>query len=482
MVFIGILTGTLILCLFFNVFFIKQVYIRYSEKALIDTYNQINTYSKIYSFTSKEFHTEIRNLCERHSLSIILMDGGNRVVASYQASDMTLREHLLDYFLGNINTDQEVEIIKQDADLNYTLQMVNDETNGSDYLELVGTLENGDFFLIRTAVEGLEYNAFLANRFFIEIGAIALLCGVSAILYFTGKITKPILQLTDISERMTNLDFDARYITKGENEIDCLGENMNKMSKKLESTISELKTANNELKMDIKKKEEIDEKRKEFISNVSHELKTPIALIQGYAEGLKEGMVDSPEDRAFYCDVIIDESRRMNAMVKNLLSLNELESGFGKVTMERVNISEMIKNCVASLEVMGNGKNITIENKIPDYCFVWSDEYKTEEVFRNFFSNALNHVSDNGTIIVDSVKKDKKIRINVFNTGKNIPEESLPYIWDKFYKVDKARTRAYGGSGVGLSIVKAIMEALDQNYGVENKEDGVLFYFELATE
>jgi signal transduction histidine kinase len=116
--------------------------------------------------------------------------------------------------------------------------------------------------------------------------------------------------------------------------------------------------------------------------------------------------------------------------------------------------------------------------------YVWGDVYKTEEVFTNYFSNAVNHCmavdKDSGKIIVISLEqRDGKIRIGVFNTGQPIPEESVPHLWEKFYKVDKARTREYGGSGVGLSIVKAIMESMNQKYGVENYNNGVLFWFEL---
>ena len=184
------------------------------------------------------------------------------------------------------------------------------------------------------------------------------------------------------------------------------------MSSQLETTISELKSANNELQRDIEDKIKIDKMRKEFLDNVSHELKTPIALIQGYAEGLKENISDDSESREFYCDVIMDEASRMNKLVKNLLTLNQLESGKDAVVMERFD-------------------------------------------------------------------KDNHVKISVFNTGTPIPEADVPNLWNKFYKVDKARTREYGGSGIGLSIVKAIMESMNQEYGVQNFDNGVEFWFTL---
>jgi signal transduction histidine kinase len=254
----------------------------------------------------------------------------------------------------------------------------------------------------------------------------------------------------------------------------------------LEETISELKTANNELKRDIEKKEQIDEMRKEFLSNVSHELKTPIALIQGYAEGLKEGINDDDkESRDFYCDVIIDESGKMNNMVKKLLDLNQLEFGNDVVTMERFDIVALINNFINSAEILIEQNNINIRLEQSQPIYVWADEFKTEEVVRNYFSNAMNHASGEKIIEIKYrlITQDDagKVRISVFNTGEPIPEDSLPHIWEKFYKVDKARTREYGGSGVGLSIVKAIMDSMNQEYGAINYTNGVEFWFELET-
>ena len=222
--------------------------------------------------------------------------------------------------------------------------------------------------------------------------------------------------------------------------------------------------------------------RKEFLSNVSHELKTPIALIQGYAEGLQECINDDAESRNFYCDVIIDEAGKMNRMVKKLLTLNRLEFGNQKVVMERFDIVSLINGVVQSSEIMLQQKGVTLRMEKLEPVFVWADEFDIEEVFTNYFSNALNHVDFEKIVEVKVVKNEKKVRVSVFNTGQQIPEEDIDKIWIKFYKVDKARTREYGGSGIGLSIVKAIMESLHQQYGVKNWDNGVEFWFELDGE
>lgn len=240
-----------------------------------------------------------------------------------------------------------------------------------------------------------------------------------------------------------------------------------------------MKTANNELQKDIEKKEEIDEMRKEFLANVSHELKTPIALIQGYAEGLSEGVSDDAESRSFYCEVIVDEASKMNHMVQKLLTLNQLEFGNEVVNMGRFDLTALISNYIQSAGILTkqNGIEVRMENYGPIY--VWGDEYKVEEVVMNYFSNAVNHCGGEKKIIVTLNQGEDSVRVDVFNTGIPIPEESVPHLWEKFYKVDKARTREYGGSGVGLSIVKAIMESMNRKYGVENYTNGVLFWFDL---
>ena len=251
------------------------------------------------------------------------------------------------------------------------------------------------------------------------------------------------------------------------------------MSDQLEKTISELKTANNQLQQDIEQKEKLENMRNEFLGNVSHELKTPIALIQGYAEGLKEGINDDPESTEFYCDVIIDEAGKMNRMVKNLLTLNQLEFGTDEVEFERFDIVKLVKGVIASCDILIQQVNANVDFIADETAYVWADEFKVEQVVRNYVNNALNHVDGEKVIEIKITQENDMAKITVFNTGTPIPEEDLPHIWEKFYKVDKARTREYGGNGIGLSIVKAIMDSFGKGYGAINHTNGVEFWFEL---
>lgn len=467
------MAGTILLCLLANNLFLVRYYMKSKEQVIYDAYETIKTAANSDSYGSLEFRNELDEVCRKYNITVYIMDANSKIQYVSVNGGQELEKRLIGYVFG-LPMDK-VMILKSGEE--YQLQMTGKE--GDQYLEMFGRLNTGISFIMRTPIESIRESAKVAQRFFAYVGVAGVLGGAVVIWFASRRITKPILELNHISERMVHLDFEAKYQGRGKNEIDLLGENINKLSASLEQSISELKTANNELQKDIERKEQIDEMRKEFLANVSHELKTPIALIQGYAEGLQEGINDDPESRAFYCEVIMDEASKMNSMVKKLMSLNQLEFGNDIVSMERFDIVALIRNYLQSAAILLKQNEINLQMEHIQPIYVWADEFKTEEVFANYFSNAVNHCAGEKIINIRLEEKSNCVRVNVFNTGEPIPEDSLEHIWEKFYKVDKARTREYGGSGVGLSIVKAIMESMNQPYGVQNYNNGVLFWFEL---
>lgn len=388
------------------------------------------------------------------------------------------------YIYGNGLVDEKINEQKGRKLLrerkNYTIFKVYDKRIGSYYLELFGELDTGSFIYLRTNYQSMNENIDTFNRFIAYAGSGVLLISVIVMIFFGNSFAKPILQITDIAKRMSELDFDVKYPVTTHDEIGVLGSSINVLSETLEATISELKTANNELQKDIENKIQIDEMRKDFLSNVSHELKTPIALIQGYAEGLQDNINDDAESREFYCEVIIDEAQKMNKMVKKLLTLNQIEFGNNQVVFERFDIVSLIQNVLQSAKLLAQQKEAILAfDREYEPVYVWADEYMVEEVITNYVSNAINHVDFEKKIQVSLEMKEAVVRVKVFNTGRQIPEEELDKLWIKFYKVDKARTREYGGSGIGLSIVKAIMDSMNRECGVQNLDNGVEFWFEL---
>lgn len=473
LIFIFLMAGVIFLCWLANTLFLEDYYLHRKTKVIYDAYVSIKRAAENNSYGSEEFKKELENVCSRSNISIYVMDSDSEIKYVSENGGERLEMRLFGYIFGY--SMDNTYLIREGED--YRIQRIG--SAGTGFLEMYGRLSSGISFIMQTPMESIRESAQMADTFFFYVGLVGTVLGGFIFWMVTGRITRPILELNRISEKMVHLDFDAKYQGSAKTEIGLLGENMNKLSESLEKAISELKTANNELKRDIEKKDRIDQMRREFLSNVSHELKTPLALIRGYAEGLQEGMGEDPESRDFYCDVIVDEATKMNTLVQKLLTLNQLEFGNDTVNMERFDLTLLIANILQSGVLLAKQQGIAVE--MPQYppCHVWADEFLVEEVFQNYFSNALHHCCGEKKIRITLERQEGRVRISVFNTGDPIPEEALPYLWDKFYKVDKARTREYGGSGVGLSIVKAVMESLNQSYGVENCEDGVVFWYEL---
>ncbi len=472
-----LVAGAILLCWVLNTTLLPRYYMHNKKHVLMENYETISNASEQDKLESDEFTVTFDNLCSNGNIMTLILQPDGKVLRSSVNDLDTLRGELWNVLL---HTDDMEVLYSNDQ---YQLLLKNDTRLDSEYLVLVGVLENGDMILMRTAVESIRESAAISNRFLLFVGAAAIVSSLLVAFFTTRHITKPLQQLTDISKRMVDLDFNAKYESNRSNsyEVEELGNHINRLSENLERTISELKTANVELQDDIEKKIQIDEMRKEFLSNVSHELKTPLALIQGYAEGLQECINDDAESREFYCDVIIDEADKMNRMVKKLLTLNQLEFGNDQVVMERFDMTELIRGVANSTKILMEQKGIRLELENLEEAWVWGDEFKVEEVITNYMSNAINHADGEKVIRVFYTRSEDKLRVSVFNTGQPIPEDDIDKIWVKFYKVDKARTREYGGSGIGLSIVKAIMDSFHQQCGVINHEDGVEFWMELST-
>ena len=478
-----LVSGIIGLCWIINHLFLEDFYTHEKQETLLTGYKTIEDAYEDGSLSTEAFDITFENLCAYGNLNVLIVDAENRVVRASSPDTQALFRQLQDMIrelaMGDAFFKNHTQLIASGDQ--YYLFRQTDIRLQSDYLVLCGSLGDSSYVYMRTALESIRESAALTSRFLLGVSSVGLFIGVIVIFFIARNITRPIQALTDISRDMADLKFEVRYTPKEQDaaELAELGAHMNYMSHILEKTITDLKNANNELQQDIAKKEEIDELRKEFLSNVSHELKTPIALIQGYAEGLKDGISEDAESREYYCDVIVDEADKMNRMVKQLLSLNQLEFGNDTVEMTRFNISEMIQGLLQANQLLAEQSGITMEFDGTEEAYVWGDEFKVEEVLTNYISNAMHHADGEKHIRVYFEKRDRLLRICVSNTGNLIPEEELDKIWVKFYKVDKARTREYGGSGIGLSIVKAIMDSMHQACGVKNLTNGVEFWLEL---
>lgn len=383
-----------------------------------------------------------------------------------------LEDTIKEYYI-NGKTDLVSVITKTDT---YIICKMLDPILESNYLDLFARYEDKIIY-IRLNLENIADIVETTNTLLIYISFLAIFEGCILMIIVSNRFTKPILSLSKIANNMASLKFDEKYLETREDEIGVLGTSINFLSQNLQDTIQNLEKANHQLEQDLKEKEKIDEMRKSFISDVSHELKTPIALIQGYAEGLKYGIEDN-ESREFYCDTIIDESEKMSQMVKKLTSLSQIEYGYAKSNPIILDIKDVIENKLQTMKFLFEEHFVKTEYEL-FHQNVYVDEFLLDEILNNYLSNAIHHIDGEHNLKIWMENKKNYIKISFFNNGNNIPEEELEKIWIKFYKVDKARTREYGGSGIGLSIVKAIMESIKQNCGCYNREDGVVFWFTL---
>ena len=502
LILISVMAMLIVLCWLMNQLFLERFYKNSKINSIKESYTLVNNLDILNSDSENEYFEELERIETVYSVNVYVVseiqtfmgrfgfqyvypinldmgDLGGFSIFRNERFDR-IGKTLEMYIRGNTdNPNYSAELIETRNEM-FDVYMTYDRTIDSSYIDLVGFLDSGYLIMLRSGYENIQESVGISSKFYMIIGVLTIIIGSVIMLIFSKSFTKPILELADISDKMANLDFDTHYEdVERKDEIGRLGRSINEMSERLETTITELKSANIELEKDIAHKTEIDEMRKEFLANVSHELKTPISLIQGYAEGLIDNINDDPEDRNYYCEVIIDESRKMNDMVKKLLSLNEIEFGSNKLNLERFDIVMKVRGLASSIDILAKSKEINVIFNEHEPIYVWADQNLIEEVATNYLSNALNHAADQKIVDIRFPEHDNNVRISVFNTGESIPEESLTSIWEKFYKVDKARTREYGGSGIGLSIVKAIMEQHNQKYGVINHSNGVEFWFEL---
>lgn len=473
----------IVLCLVtINSIVLESFYLYSKTQTVRGVYDKINNYYNLNGANSN-IEEELQRIAFNNNFDIFIETDQNVMVFSTNKDFYSI--------LDIITNSRDYSNVRNNDNVIYTndvmrIEKINDQNNNISYILLSGRLDNGYSLYISIPAVPIEESVDISNQALIIIGLIILIISAFIASYISKKFTRPIVELNDITNKMARLDFSKKYnLADTDDEINELGKNINTMSDKLESTIKQLRDNNLELEKDIEEKSKIDEMRKQFISDVSHELKTPIALIQGYAEGLVENVNSDDESRKFYAEVILDESNKMDTLVKQLLELMKLEYGKRELNNENFNIVELINEVIRKCKVMIEEKNIKIEFDSSKQVTVNADDFYIEQVVTNYFTNAIKHAENvNGEkkISIKIEEKESKVRVSVFNTGNNIPEEHLSKIWGRFYKEDSSRNRNDGGTGIGLALVKAIMNNYRNDYGVINRENGVEFYFELDCE
>ncbi|HBL41132.1 MAG TPA: hypothetical protein DDY98_06020 [Ruminococcaceae bacterium] len=384
-----------------------------------------------------------------------------------------------DWFQSMISKSDKIPLKKIKEDEHGIYEIQQDANKSKQYLTYTTVLKDGTTIKVNSQLDYLNNTANATTRQVSWIAGATFLLIIIILYLFVRRFTKPIREMNRITRSMASMDFSQKCTAQTKNELSELSENINTLSESLNRTLCDLQEKNKQLEADIKHERQLETMRKEFVSSASHELKTPIAIIQGYAEGLKLGIQTDAALNNDYCDIIIEETRKMNHLVRELLELSKYEAGSYTLEPKAFDIADFIEESLGSYAILAKEKGILLTIHAPSGSYGFGDASKLEIVLHNFVSNALAHADGELLIEVRCEETENGYRISVFNTGDPIPEEELPHLWISFYRIDKSHSRDQGRFGLGLSISKAILDMHQANYGVENRENGVVFYFDI---
>lgn len=329
--------------------------------------------------------------------------------------------------------------------------------------------ESGSTLVLSFPIAQATENA-KATLLFLTISSLIVLVVGAFLAYLIAKsATRPLGDLVSLSKSMAALDFSRRFEPTRTYEIDALGGTMNELSDSLKEALAELEESNARLRQDVEREKRVDAMRREFISSVSHELKTPISLILGYAEGILEGVAEEPKDRDDYLSIIIDETKKMDEQVRDLLELSQIDSGVLPLHIEDFDLRELVAETLSSFRRALGEHGIEPTLRLEEGR-LRGDRGMLRRAIVNFLSNAISHVDEAGVIEITIERREGGVELGVFNSGPFIPGRSLDLIWNSYYKVDPSRKREFGGTGLGLAIVRGIVARHEGSYGVKNLE------------
>lgn len=475
-VFISWMLSTLVL---------KEFYMWNKKHSIIESAEKIDT---IYNSNSQDISLELERIASSLGAGIDISDREGYV--KYSSFDRFIQQNNLHHshphnpppfhdVPGSPPPPFLLKTGEEAIDGKSVIETEWDQALNIEFIVLTHQLNNNDVLNIKLPLAAVAESASYASNFTALTGILSILIGCCWAFVFSKKFTVPLLELSQVAQSISQLDFSQKCTIENNDEIGRLGHSINHLSYQLDKSITELHQKNQQLAADVEKERRLDKLRKNFISSVSHELKTPISLILGYAEGLKENINRDEENKNYYCSVIIDEAEKMAKLVKDLLNLSQIESGFFHLEKADFNLSALLDDILLKYQSVLGEKNIHLSVEKAPVVMANGDMLRIEQVVINLLNNAIDHVEGTQVIRINVTQDRGKIRMNIYNTGKHIPENSLTSIWLSFYKVDPARTRSLGGYGLGLSIVRAIQELHGNAYGVDNVEDGVLFWFHL---
>lgn len=346
-----------------------------------------------------------------------------------------------------------LEIVKNKSEGLY-FEVVGNEEDQERMMIFVRLLPDGNVLFIS---KGLGIVNEVQQMFVLFLGIASLvvyMLGFILIYLFADRFTKPIIHLESAAKRMAGMDFSGTITTQSDDEIGQLVRSINSMASALSVSIEDLNAANVLLEEELSKERNLEKMRRRFVTDVSHELKNPISMIIGYADGIERGLTKTDEDRKFYAQVIKDEGNRMNSLVSDLLDLSSYESGSLKMSMSEMDLADLFHSVFLRYQHIAVEKDIQMSYRGVERLNVLGDQLRLEQVLVNLLDNAFKHVDEGGSIIADLSASSGELCLKLSNTGDMIPENELENVWNSFYQVDTSAA----GNGLGLTIVRSIVE------------------------
>jgi signal transduction histidine kinase len=461
-----------------NTFMLEPYYMKTKKDQLIRARNSINSFGVSDYGEKVDFLVDLGN--ELNAMILIFNDSGYPVYTTHNIPQES------GGFVPEIDTrrippsrNPLETIYSEKIDSGTEIELAIDKMGEQRFLSLKSKLDNGFSIHMSIPVSSIESSVSVVNGFLMVVALISSILALIIAFIISRKFTGSILHMNRITKKMKDLDFSEKCEIDSRDEFGQLAGSIDDLSESLDSTLKELGEKNEALKKEIEHKKVVEEMRKQFITNVSHELKTPLSLIQGYAEGLELNVASGEEKRAFYCSVIREETEKMGRLVKDLLDLSMMETGNFTLYKREFCIDELIRKVTGKFEKVLTENGIDLAYVEGEKTVVYADSFRTEQILTNYLDNAMHHVDERKEIRVRKDVQGNSVIMRVFNSGQNIPGKESEKIWTSFYRADNARTREEERYGIGLSIVKAICDLDGKSHGFVNLPDGVEFFFEL---
>ncbi|MEG1481711.1 HAMP domain-containing sensor histidine kinase [Clostridium sp.] len=468
------------LTLLFQTFIFEDFYEKKKTTALTDA---IESFSKEHSFefsnpnalypALKEFEDD-----NNSKIAIFSLDGKLRYISTNLENDKE-DINMLSEFCSSIlkNKDILFKLFTTEKPIATTFYSDNKKNIGVASAISVNSKDDS-IVLSVSSIQPIIEASNVINEFYVYmfIGILFICLIISSI--FASLVTHPLKKINCVANKMSKMDFSEKCDTNRDDEIGNLAKTLNFLSTNLQASLQDLKEKNKKLENDIEKERKLEIMRKDFVASVSHELKTPIGIIEGYAEGIKDGIV-SGNDEGLYLETIIDECQKMSKLVSNMLELSKLESGVIEPQLEVFNVNRLINKVVNTLKPDCEERNLTVSfEPHTDYSYINADIFQMEQVLTNVLTNAIKYTESYKKIFItiNSYNEDL-FRISVLNYGSVIPEGENINLFNKFYKLDKSRTRNSNSTGLGLAIVKNILDLHNFKYDLRNVPAGVIFEF-----